>query len=320
MISIFVTNVEKKQLKPLKVLNANIFTRILYKTNFSNKKNNQFLLSVDLLKREAKKDLFYICSKNVENVFNRLFKKRDPIFYIRNNGDKIFLYLLKNICEEFLTKQYGYRIKVDQVKLKQSLYTKNLLNDLAIFFQVPFIALVNPQSGEFKSIYYPIYNYASESFLEALIDNLIIEIANCTIYYVVINFSFLYAFRQTLYRSTFLSLRNFERFKNNLIWQLQIRSSIQRPADFYNSRYRIFVFRTNGIYSRVIYANRSNQVLLLTKFSLLTITFIELKDFLVSRVEEALYIVSKGARFALTSVLGQSIGLVWRGIIDGLKK
>ena len=42
-----------------KKLTANIFSKILYKLNFSNKKSNQFLLGIDLLKENEKKDLIY---------------------------------------------------------------------------------------------------------------------------------------------------------------------------------------------------------------------------------------------------------------------
>jgi hypothetical protein len=78
--------------------------------------------------------------------------------------------------------------------------------------------------------------------------------------------------------------------------------------------------RTTGIYDRIIYANRSNQLTTLAKLPLLTVTTIELRDFLVSRLDETIYRLSNGLRFTLTSVLGRVIGLVWRGIIEGLKK
>ena len=318
-----VIKVTKKNNRPiniLKTLTANIFTRIVYKINFSNKKDNQFLLDIDLLKDETKKDLLYISSQNLEQVYSKLLKTSNPGSFMEVRGESLFLTLLKTTCEEFLTKKYGCYIKISTKRLKQSLYTKQLLKDLKILFQIPFYALLDPKSAQFKSIYYPIYTYASENFIEALIDNLIVEIANCITYFCIVNFSFLYAFRQTLYRSKFLSLRNFERFKNNLIWQLRVRIYITNPTDLYNSRYKIYILRTNGIYSRIIYANRANQISSLTKVSLVTITFIEFKDFLLSRIDEALYLLTKGIRFTLSTVIGQFIGLIWRGIIDGLKK
>ena len=199
------------------------------------------------------------------------------------------------------------------------MYTKTVLKDLELLFEVPFYVLLNPNSSVFRLIYYPVYNFASESFIEALIDHMILEISNCVVYFNMIKFSSVYAFRQTLYRSKFLSLRNFERFKNNLSWQLITKTYIQRPIDLYNNRYEILILRTNGIFCRTIYANRSKEINSLTNFPLLTITFVELRDFLIGRLDETIYFVSKGVRFTLTSILGQVIGLIWRGVIEGLK-
>ena len=84
----------------------------------------------------------------------------------------------------------------------------------------------DPESSVFRLVYSPVYNSASESFIEALLDNMILEISNCVVYFSIIKFSSLYTFRQTLYRSKFLSLRNFERFKNNLNWQLLTKNYI----------------------------------------------------------------------------------------------
>jgi hypothetical protein len=54
-------------------------------------------------------------------------------------------------------------------------------------------------------------------------------------------------------------------------------------------------------------------------FTLLPLMFLELADFVSSRVEETLYFISTSVRFILTSVFGQIIGLIWRGVLDGLK-
>ena len=78
------------------------------------------------------------------------------------------------------------------------------------------------------------------------------------------------------------------------------------------------VIRANGIYYRIIYANRADKLFKLRKTSL-TITLIELQDFLSSRLEEILYLVGDRVRHTLTTTVGQVIGLIWRGIIEGLK-
>ena len=306
--------------KAVKSLIKRVFSKILYKINFSNKKGNQKLLGIDLLKVEMKKDLLFTTILRIEEIYLKLLEREDPNFIMYKKGKIIFLQCTKRCCEDFLTKQYGYKVTVELDTLKKALYTKTLLKDIELVFQIPFYVLVDPKSPIFRLTYYPIYNYASETLIEALIDNMILEISNCVVYFSIIKFSSLYTFRQTLYRSKFLSLRNFERFKNNLNWQLLTKNYIYRPVALYSNSYEIFFLRTNGIYCRTIYTNRSREVYSLSSFSLIPITAIELKDFLNCRFDEAVFFLSKGLRFTFVSIFGQIIGLIWRGIIEGLKK
>jgi len=296
--------------------------KFFIKQNLVKKKGNQILLGIDLLKENVKNDLLCITTLKVEETYNKLLHQaQSPSFsFSLEKGRTLFLILIKQTCETFLKQQYGYKVNVNLNTLRYSLYTKKLLTDTEILFQVPFFVLVNNKFPLFRLIYYPVYRVASEDFIEALIDNLILEISNCVIYFNIINFSSIYAFRQTLYKSKFLSLRNFERFKNNIIWQLRISNYIKRPLDLYNNRYNIFILRTSGVYSKTIYANRSREITSLKKIPLITIIFVEIQDFLTGRLDEAFYFISKGVRFTFTSVFGQIIGLVWRGIIEGLKK
>lgn len=304
----------------LKLLTSTLFSRLLYKTRFSNRKGNQFLLSVDVLKDEVRRDLLNITTQNIERIYQNLLDLPHPTAYLEKNGKHLFLQLIKKTCEEFLTQQYGHHIKLNKRILKTTLYTETLLQDCEILFEVPFYSIVNPNTPYFKKIYYPIYSYASESFIESLLDNLVIEISNCIVYFSLVTFSFLYTFRQTLYRTKFLSLRNFERFRNNIIWQLRVKIFVQNPIDLYHNRYKIFILRTSGLYCRSVYANRTTQLTSLSTIPLTIISVIEIKDFLISRLDELIYLFSKGVRFTLTSVVGQVIGLIWRGVIDGLKK
>ena len=65
---------------------------------------------------------------------------------------------------------------------------------------------------------------------------------------------------------------------------------------------------------------RALELLNLHEGSLIVVTYTELQDFLVSRAEEFIYLLGNGIRYSLTSVLGQTIGLIWKGIIEGLKR
>jgi hypothetical protein len=178
----------------------------------------------------------------------------------------------------------------------------------------------NDKAKSFQLTFTPIYDEVTDSFLEALLENLILELSNCAMSIIITEFSTVSNIRQNLYRSKFLSLRNIERFKNNLIWQLNVKKYILRPKNIYDSQYDIWVIRENGINKRFIYANRSCEMLTLRDSSLVIITYTELQDFLISRIDEFIYTLGNGIRYSLTTVVGQIIGLIWKGIIEGLKK
>jgi hypothetical protein len=185
---------------------------------------------------------------------------------------------------------------------------------------VPLYSLLNSNPTIFRSSFNPIYNIPTPDFIEAFLDNLIVEICNGVMFFIVHEFSHIYFIRQNLYRTNFLSMRNIERFKNNISWSTNVKTFIQRPLNMYDSQYQIWVIRTNGMYYRSIYANRSSDLLKLNNRGLFTITYLEFQDFFTSRLDEAFYLFGSGIRYTLTSVIGQLIGLVWRGVIEGLKK
>ena len=314
-------NTSKKQVERTNnALLAKLFSRVLYKTQFSNKKNNQKLLGIDLLKDDKRKALLSITAAQIEKLYTHLIEKPESASLMNSRGESLLFYTIIKTCDEFLAKEYGYKTKVNRRQLKVSLYTKFLLKNTEILFRVPYYSILDPSNPNFNSIYAPVYKTPSPTLLEAFLDNLVIEISNCVIFFIISTFSESYTLRQTLFRSKFLSWRNFERFQNNLRWQLNIKTYITYPMDLYNSSVDLYLLGSSGIYSRTIFANRAAELAELKQFSLVTVLSLEARDFFVSRVEELIYLLSTSVRFTVSSVFGQFLGLLWRGIIEGLKK
>jgi len=297
---------------------SNVFARLQYKINFDIKNTSSFLLATDLLRDNSKRRLFKIVTTNIEHILLELLNENKLL--TSSQGQSIFFSLIQKTTEDFLTGCYGYKVNIQSNVVKDSFYTKLVINDEKILLRVLFQLLYTKDSQLFRSLFVPVYNKTYESFIEALLDNLVIEITNAVMFIVINEFSWIYEIRQKIYRSNFLSLRNVERFRNNLSWQTRIKGFVRRPADIYNSQQGIWIIRTTGIYYRTIYANRSQELKTLRRFSLLTLLSIETKDFVLSRFDEVVYLFGSTVRYTLTSVIGQVIGLVWRGIIEGLKK
>lgn len=305
-------NARKKSLNRF----SKIFARLHYKINFDINNTSTFLLATDVLRDNVKHQLFKIVTVQVERQLCQLLTKENSSVQTK----EIFFSLIRNTLQDFLLGYYGYKVTINSNLIANSFYTKVLLIDEEILFNVPLQVLVTENSFLFRSLFVPVYNRAHDNFVEALLDNLIVEITNAVMFIIINDFSFIYEIRRKFYRSNFLSLRNLERFKNNLNWQSRIKKVIRQPSDIYNSQQSIWIIRTTGIYYRVIYANRSNELMQMQHFSLATLFFIEAKDFLVSRFDEIFYYLGNSVRYILTSVIGQIIGLIWRGVIDGLKK
>jgi len=85
----------------LKLLTSTLFSRLLYKTRFSNRKGNQFVLSVDVLKDDVRRDLLNITIQNVERVYQNLLELPNSNAYLEKNGKHIFLQLIKKLVKNF---------------------------------------------------------------------------------------------------------------------------------------------------------------------------------------------------------------------------
>ena len=292
-----------------------LFLRLQYKLGSNLKNKGNFLLSTDILRDAVKRDLLRIILLNIETKFVNLIKQD-----LNSFDDKlVLLELVKSSIEDFLMIYCGSKIIIKTKLISSSFYFQFLLENSKIFLKVPFLELLSSNTKVFHSTFDPIYIEASDKFIEVLFDNLIIEISNCVMQIIINEFSIINSIRQVLYKSNFLSSRNFDRFRNSLVWQTRLKCYVNYPKNLYNSQYGIWVIRSRGVYYRTIYANRSENLLQLEKRSLVTITIIEVYDFLSSRLDELLYLLGDSVRFALGTTNGKFIGIFWRGIIEGLK-
>ena len=299
---------------------ADLFFKIHGKLNFTLLNNSNFLLGTDLLRANIRRDLLRTAILTTEEKFLEVGQryKNSPNYKI--DSKQIFFDLVKSSTENFVLKYYGSQLNLNPLVFENLDYIQTISADSEILISVTFLSLFNKQSQVFQSTFVPIYSFATDQILERLLDNLIIEISNCSMRVIIDEFSLILDVRQKWYKANFLSLRSLERFKNNLAWQDRLYLYINRPKSLYNSEYKIWIIRSGAVYSRTIYANRLNEILALNGRSLLIVNYFELQDFLASRLNEIVFFISKGTKYFLTSIVGQTIGLIWRGIIESLKK
>ena len=296
-----------------------LFTNSYYKLTTTLKNQSNLLLATDLFRDEVKRDLYKIIISVVEKKFLKFAKNKKKTLKF-NETKKVFLELVNESLEKFFNVYYTPFLKIDSNIIQKSLYIKTTSEDLNTLINILFSSFLKKESKVFKLTFVPIYPAPSANLIELLLDNLVVEVSKCVARVIIYEFSLVPDIRQNWYKSNFLSIRNIEKFKNNLAWQDRTIVFIRRPRNIYNSEYGVWSIRRNGIYYRVIYANRVNQLLNLNKASLVMVNYLECQDFILGRLDETIFLASRGTQYFLTSVLGQAFGLIWKGIVEGLKK
>jgi hypothetical protein len=308
----------KNNEKSLQEKTASLFVRVYQRLNAPLDNRTKALLGTDLLRYEVKQYLFKRVTLSTEEAFLDLIKTGQTS--VSSSESKvIFLKIISISTEIFLTRYYGIKIKIDDTMVLRIPAVQAICNDSDMLLSVLFSSLLNPKAPIFRSTFLPIYKSVNISLQDALFDNLIIAMTNGIMAVIINEFLLVSDIRQNLYKSNFLSIRNIEQFKNKLAWQSQVQRYIARPKNLYNSEYEIFVIRADGIYSRSIYANRIDELLTLNNFSLFFINYIELQDIVVAKSNSAILLIGKSTQYFFTSIIGRVIGLIWKGVIDGLK-
>jgi DNA-binding NarL/FixJ family response regulator len=154
--------------------------------------------------------------------------------------------------------------------------------------------------------------------LEALLENLIIQVANAVIQPLLNRFGDVVAIKQTFYRRCLLSTREIERFRNNLSWKYRVDRLLNEPTAIFESRYNLYVLQPEGIAQTPIYAPRNQELADLGGIRLAVTLALEVRDAIAPRVQSAVSFVGSGVVYVLTEVIGRGIGLIGRGVIKGI--
>ncbi|MDF5716578.1 MAG: DUF3685 domain-containing protein, partial [Rhizonema sp. NSF051] len=151
-----------------------------------------------------------------------------------------------------------------------------------------------------------------------ILENVLIQVANAVIQPLLNRLADVETIKQNFYDQKLISTREIERFRNNLSWRYRIKNLILEPKAIFESCYQLFVFAPRGIATVSIYAPRSQELAQLSGIPLIITLALELRDAIAPRIQSLLSLFGNGLVFILTQVIGKSIGLIGRGIIQGI--
>lgn len=151
-----------------------------------------------------------------------------------------------------------------------------------------------------------------------LIQNLTIAIANGVAIFLLNNFSEEEAIKQYFFQPNLRSYREVARFRNNLAWRYRRQQFFETPKNIFESQHPIFYFGEGGIQMLALYASRLEELQRLEGIPWAVTILLELRDAIAPRLRSAVEFLGNGVVYILTQVVGRAIGLVGRGIIQGV--
>ncbi|NEQ72247.1 MAG: DUF3685 domain-containing protein [Okeania sp. SIO2C9] len=153
---------------------------------------------------------------------------------------------------------------------------------------------------------------------EALLQNLLISIANAVMYPLLNNFADVEQIKEDFYSRQLLSTRDIENFRNSLSWRYRIEEYVGEPKAIFESNFSLFVLNESGIKKMAIYSPRRHELAKLSGIPLTVTLLLETRDAIAPGVRATVSFIGSGIVYLLTQVVGRGIGLIGRGIFQGL--
>ena len=287
-------------------------------------------LEIDVLKDSKKRELLYITLRQIEKSITDLrFSQIQPLQLESQISD-----ILKNIWQESVINFFGkYYIISNITNLDFAVDSEVnvvdvLLDDITVV-KTEFLEKIPHVENLLSHLLFgtelvvdnssnPIGTTEAMQRGGLILDNLIIQIANAVIQPLLNNFADSEEIKQNFYRYNLLATREIERFRNDLSWKYRLEKYITDPQLIFESRHILLAFTDYGIKRVSIYTPRNQELQQLEGVQLAITLVLELQDAIAPRLKSAITFIGSGFVYVLTNVIGRGIGLIGRGVVQGI--
>lgn len=325
--------------QPFQTLKATLFEATFSKLQSGLQNLTGKPLEIDILRRDKKRELFYIILRQLEEILDDLrFSQVTPL-QIPEKRDRILLDLWRSATTEFFGKYYTLRLQTqdsevnprplgggtreDDVELVAVLLRDAEVVRSAILDQIPFVGewlehllFQTPLIVENRA--YAAGSRPATSQAEAILQNLLVQVGNGVIQPLLNHFADVEVIKQTFYDRRLISTRELERFRNALSWNYRLRRYLEEPTHIFESQFRLVVFSDRGLEPKTLYAPRDRELRDLSGLRLAVTLALEVRDTVAPPLRSTVAFFGKGAVYLLTQVVGRGIGLIGRGILQGI--
>ncbi|KYC39733.1 regulator [Scytonema hofmannii PCC 7110] len=306
-----------------RALQAELFALCVTKIQFSSQNLTNVVLEIDILREDKKRELLYMILQKVADTLDKMRTSHVEISDIDNLKETVLLDIWRESTIDFFGKFSKIRVgdrnlEIVNLLLQDAVVVqREILNKIPFFVEL-FTYLLFQTDLQVDNTSYPPNSSEAKEQAENILENLLIQIANGVFQPLLNSLSDVEAIKQNFYTRHFISTREIEKFRNNLSWKYRLSTYVSEPKAIFESRYELFIFAPRGIAKISLYAPRSQELAQLSGIPLVVTLAIEFRDSLTPRLQSLLSFLGNGVVFVLTRIIGRGIGLIARGIIQGI--
>ncbi|MGB3639404.1 MAG: DUF3685 domain-containing protein [Rivularia sp. (in: cyanobacteria)] len=322
-----VTNPTTNPLSPSllspRALQATLFASCINKLQFSLQNVTDIPLEIDILREDKKRELLYLL----------LQKFADSLDELRNSGvelnslNEINNVLLADVWEAATKELFGKfsRIKIGDIEveivdilLKDAEIVKiQILNKIVLTTELLSYLIYQTDLYIDNTSYWAASDEANEH-AAMILENMLISIANAVMQPLLNRLANIEVIKKDYYNRQLISTREIERFRNNLSWKYRWQNYVGEAQEIFESRHELLVLAPRGIAKVLVYASRNNELAQLEGIPLVVTLLLELRDAATPRIQSLVSFLGNGVVFVLTRVVGRGVGLIVRGVLQGI--
>ena len=282
-------------------------------------------LEIDILTPMKRQELFLILLRLIEETLDDLrFSQVSPA-QIEQQRSQILRELWQRATADFFGKYAMLSLAMGgvEVQLVSSLLENeesvesSILSKIAmvdtwiehLLFQSP-LQVENQDVG--------LGSPAAMRQAEALLENLMVRLANAVIAPLLNQFGASEVVKQNFYDRRWITTREIERFRNALSWKYRMDQLFGEPKNIFESQVPILRLTEAGIRRQEVYSPRDLELQELQGIPLLVTLALEARDAVAPPLRASFTWMGRGVVYVLTQVLGRGIGLIGRGILQGV--
>ncbi|MBW4551916.1 MAG: DUF3685 domain-containing protein [Aphanocapsa sp. GSE-SYN-MK-11-07L] len=285
---------------------------------------------IDILRPDKKRELLLVVLRQFEDLLDKLRQSQVTLMQLNDKRSQLLLDLWQAATTDFFGKYYtlplarpGQPPVPPEAELVTTLLQGQSLVEAAILDKIPL--LIELIEHLLFQLPLPVDNTArpagsSEALQQAewLLQNLLVQVANAVVQPLLNRFADVEAIKQNFYDRRVISTREIERFRNALSWKYRYRYLINEPTEMFESQFRLIVLGDRGLEKVGIYIPRDQELRQLGGLRLVVTLALEARDAIAPPLRSTVAWLGRGLIYLLTQVIGRGIGLIGRGILQGI--